>query len=281
MLAPEEMAAGAAVWVAAYRTAMILASGAPLIAAPWLGWPGVYLGLAGLMSVGLAGTLLAREPAGGTHRPTSLSAAVHEPLRAFVRKYRWQVPILLALVAVFRLPEDLANKMRMTLLLHELQFTQEIVGLAESAGIGVSILGAFAGGILVPRLGMRRSLILFGAAMALANGGYFLLESLRGGPVMMFAVCLLDSLALGLVTAGFLGFLMSLCDARYSAFQFALLTSLMRVAGSWLGAYTGQWVEAMGFGPFFLLTIALGLPGLLLAAALRPPRKERAVAEAA
>ncbi|MFA9480108.1 MFS transporter [Phycisphaerales bacterium AB-hyl4] len=269
ILAADEVAAGAAVWVAAYRTAMIITSGGTLMLAPWLGWPGVYMAMAGLMLVGVAASLLGPEPSGAASRPASLIEAVYRPVVEFIRRFGWQVPAVLLVVALFRLPEELARTMRMTLLLQEMNFSETDVGIAESASIALSILGAFIGGALVVKLGLIRSLLIFGAAMALTNAGYWLLYELDGGRAMMFTVSLIDSFALGLVTAGFLGFLMSLCDKRFSAFQFALLTSLMRIVGAYLGAYSGGLVEDFGYGPFFLLTVIAGAPALLLLLLLR------------
>ncbi|MEX1016933.1 MAG: MFS transporter [Phycisphaeraceae bacterium] len=269
VLETDETAAGVAVWVAAYRVAMIFTSGGTLMLATTLTWPGVYMVMAAMMLVGVAAAVLAPEPAGAVSRPHSLAAAVYQPVVAFVKRYGWQVPAVLAVVMVFRLPEEMARVMRQTLLLQEMGFSQRDVGLAESGSMAISIIGAFLGGALVVRLGLIRSLLIFGAAMAITNAGYWLLYELDSGRAMMFTVSLIDSFALGLVTAGFLGFLMTLCDRRFSAFQFALLTSLWRVAGSFLGAYSGELVKEIGYGNFFLLTVVAGLPGLLLLVLLR------------
>lgn len=273
ILKPAELGAGAAVFVTGYRVALILAAGGAIAMAQWIGWRAVYLTLAACMGVGLAATILAPRPASEPVPPT-LRDAIVEPFVQFTRRHRGRTILLLLVVVLFKLPDELARPMIMPLLLQHLRLEQAMVGLAESASLGLTIIGALLGGAVVARWGLVRSLALFGVLQALSNGGFWALSHQGGGMGLMFTVMGVESLCAGLVTAGFLAFLMSLCDQRYSAFQFALLTSLMALVRPMLGAPTGFLVERMGYDGFFAATILAGLPAMLLLPAVREPDRD-------
>jgi PAT family beta-lactamase induction signal transducer AmpG len=141
---------------------------------------------------------------------------------------------------------------------------QEIAFWGLGVGIAVTIPGVLVGGPLVAWLGIPRALLVVGIAQAASNAGYMLLASAGKIQWLMIGVVGFEYFCTGLVAAGFVAFLMSCCDRRFSATQYALLSSVMGLSNSISGLPTGWLVERLGYPGFFLITIVAGLPGLLL-----------------
>jgi len=127
---------------------------------------------------------------------------------------------------------------------------------------------------VVARVGINRSIWVFGILQALSNLMYYLLSLIGPSSAFLVATMVVENFCTGLVTAGFVAFLMSMCSARHSATQFALLSSLMAVSRDLLVAPAGAVAEATGWPTYFLLTLAAGLPGLLLLPVLAPWRRD-------
>lgn len=269
LLTPRELGAGASVWVTGYRLAMILASGGLLMAAPHLGWRAVYLAVAGLMGLGMVVTWWAPRLPEGAAGPATLAAAVLGPVRALAQAHGARLLLVLLFVLLFKLPDTLGAKMTMTFLLRGRGYSESQVGLVRQwLGLGLTIVGALAGGAAVARLGLRAALWLFGALQALSNLGFWAL-ALQADPGVgwLVGVVSVEAFCGGLVTAGFLGFLMSLCDRRYAAFQFALLTAVASLSKATLGgAPAGYLLETLGqrWDLYYLVTVAVAVPGMAL-----------------
>lgn len=271
VLPPRELGAGAAVFVLGYRLGVIAAGAGVLMLADVVGWRTAFIGAGLLLSVGLVSAWCAPLPRGGERAaPPTLRAAVMQPILTMAQRHGGRaLAVLVLFVLLFRLPDTLAGRMTMPFLLSHLGFEAGQVGFVRQfVGIWVMIAGTLTGGALVAKLGVRRSLWVFGLLQAASNGGFLLLTVTGRSDAMLVGVILVESFCGGLVTAGFLAFLMSQCDPRYSATQYAILTSLMAVAGSVLAAVTGYVVAGAGYGYFFGLSMLAGVPGLLLIAQL-------------
>ncbi|HEY9847508.1 MAG TPA: hypothetical protein V6D03_15095, partial [Candidatus Caenarcaniphilales bacterium] len=133
-----------------------------------------------------------------------------------------------------------------------------------------TIVGVLAGGAILSRIGINRSLWVFGGLQAISNLAYLILAQLgKNYPFMVLAINI-ENFCAGLGTAAFVAFLMSLCNQRFSATQFALLSSLMAVSRDILVAPAGRLAQITGWPLFFLLTIVAALPGLLLLPVFAP-----------
>ena len=130
-------------------------------------------------------------------------------------------------------------------------------------------MGALCGGAAINRFGINRCLWVFGVLQLASNIGYFALSLDARYPVMV-AVIIVENFCAGLVVAGFAAFFMSLCSPRYSATQYALMTSLMAFSRDVLVAPAGKIAEATGWPVFFLITIAAGIPAMLLLPVFAP-----------
>lgn len=281
VLTEREMGAGAAIWVTGYRVALLATGALAFILADRMAWPAVYLVLAGLVILGLAASLAAPEPAGGIP-PASFRDAVVLPFRDFFERAGVRrMTLVLVFVVLFKLPDYLAASIATPFLL-DTGFTQTDIGSIQGGlGIAVTIAGALAGGALVARLGINRSLWIVGFLQAISNLGYFgLALAGRHYPFLVGAI-VVENFCGGLVAAGFMAFLMSLCSVRFSATQYALLSSLMGVSRDVLVAPAGGIAQTTGWPVFFLITLAAAVPGMLLLPLLAPWRRSSPLVAAA
>jgi PAT family beta-lactamase induction signal transducer AmpG len=265
VLHKEERGAGAAVKVLGYRLAMLVSGGLALILADsWLGWSQTYLLMGGLMLLCVLATLCAPEPERPAPAPRTLVEAVAEPLNEFFSR-RGALALLL-LIVLYKLGDAFAGALSTTFLLRAGGFTPTEVGTVNKVlGLAATIVGALAGGTIMARLGLYRSLMLFGLLQAVSNLGYWLVAvTPRSLPVMAGAVAL-ENLCGGLGTAAFVALLMALCRQQFSATQFALLSALSAVGRTYLaGPLTPVLVDRMGWPGFFLVTVIISVPGLVL-----------------
>jgi MFS transporter, PAT family, beta-lactamase induction signal transducer AmpG len=268
VLQPHEFGAGAAVFVTGYRLAMILGGALALIVADDVGWPMVFVFFASLMALNVVMTIAAPEPQQfGGHAPQSMREAIVEPVRQLILARGFATAMaLVGFILVFRLPDFMGNRMTMPLLLQHLKFTEDQVGwIRQLLGFFITIAGALIGGSVVARIGFMRALVIFGVAQALSNAGLLALAAWGSSSLAQLAfVIAIESFCGGLVAAGFVAFLMSCCDWRYSATQYAIFTALSALAQTMAGTFSGFLVDEFGYANFFVITIAAGVPGLMM-----------------
>lgn len=265
VLRSEERAAGAAIKVLGYRLAMIVSGGLALVIADqWLGWHNTYYLMGGFMAICALATVLAPEPEVVAAAPRSLAIAVVEPLAEFFRR-PGAITILL-LIVLYKLGDAFAGALSTTFLLRGAGFTGTEVGAVNKVfGLAATIVGALAGGSIMARLGLYRSLMWFGVLQAISNFGYWLLAITPPHLYSMAGIIMLENLCGGLGTAAFVALLMALCRQEFSATQFALLSALSAVGRTYLaGPLTPPLVEALGWPGFFVITVLIAIPGLLL-----------------
>ncbi len=263
ILPPAERGLGAGLSVTGYRIGMLLSGAVALLLSERIGWSQTYLLMAVGMGLGAAATLASPEPAAPASVPPTLAEAVTGPLAELCS--RPAVPALLGLVVLYKLGDAFAGALTTAFLIRGVGFSPTDVGLVNKGmGFLATILGALAGGALMTRIGLFAALLWFGLGQALSNLAFMALAGVgKSYPVLATAVAF-ENLAGGMGTAAFVAFLMALCDRRYSATQFALLSALGAVGRVLVGPPSGMLVEAVGWGWFFLLTALVALPGLAL-----------------
>lgn len=232
-------------------------------AAKALAWKWAIAGGGLAMLIGVGGALLAPEPP-RRRAPESLAEALVGPAKSFAHALGRRLPIVLFVALLFRLPDLLGNRMTMPFLRQELGFDIAQIGtIRQLFGFWMTIAGAILGGIYVKWFGLRSALIVFGILQIASNAGYLLLMS-TGKSVLAFAgVVFVENLCNGLVSAAFVAYFMSLCEPRFAAAQYAVLSGLMYLAGSLVGTTSGYLVEWLGYKGFFIASIVVGLPPLL------------------
>jgi PAT family beta-lactamase induction signal transducer AmpG len=265
VLRNDERGAGAAISVLGYRLAMLVSGGLALVIADsWLGWGPTYVVMGALMGLSVVATLLAPEPDHPAGAPRTLGEAVTGPLKEFFS--REGALTLLVLIVLYKLGDAFAGSLSTTFLIRAAGYSATEVGtINKLLGLGATIIGALSGGALLARIGLFRSLMLFGILQAVSNLGFWLIAVSSKNIVLMAAAVGVENLCGGLGTAAFVALLMGLCDRRFSATQFALLSALSAVGRTYLaGPLAPPLVESYGWPTFFMLTVAIGLPGLAL-----------------
>jgi PAT family beta-lactamase induction signal transducer AmpG len=268
VLRAPERGAGAAVSVLGYRVAMLVSGALALILSDQIGWQNTYWLMAGLMTMGMLAAMLGPEPEGVVSAPRTLQEAVWGPLKDFFT--RPAVAWLLLLIVLYKLGDAFAGTLTTAFLIRGVGFTATDVG-AINKGMGMiaTIIGALFGGALMVRLGLFRSLLLFGALQALTNLTFMVLAWMGKSYLMMVAAVGLENLAGGMGTAAFVVFLMTLCNKGFSATQFALLSALAAIGRVFVGPPSGYLVDTVGWVTFFFITFLTALPGLWLLWLLR------------
>jgi PAT family beta-lactamase induction signal transducer AmpG len=275
VLADRELGAGAAIGVLGYRIAMLVVGSAAFILADRIAWPTVYLLISLLMLLAIGGTLLAPEPLVPERTPRTLGEAVVQPFADFFRRTGvvWGVVILLFVIC-YQLPDRFGQVMATPFLL-QTGFSQTEIGAIQGGiGLAATIVGVIAGGALIARLGINRSVWVFFALQILSNLAYYWIAVSGASRARLVVAIVVENLSGGLVTAVFVAFMMSLCSRRFSATQYALLTSLMAFARDLLTAPSGRVAELAGWPTYFLLTMAVGLPAVILLPMVAPWRGE-------
>ncbi len=273
VLKPDERGLGVAIWVTGYRLAMIVSGSVALILADRIGWTNTYLCLAGVMLLGIVTILISPDQTDAPQAPRSMNEAVWGPLREFFS--RPMALALLSLIVLYKIGDAFAGALTTPFLMRGLDFSSTDVGVIRAFGLGSTILGAFIGGILMPRLGLFRSLFVFGLLQAVSNLSFLVLSWVgKNYAAMAFAVGF-ENLTGGMGTAAFVSLVMSLCDHRYTATQFALLSSVEALGRVFLGWPAAKLVGSVGWGPFFFVTFIAALPGLWLLWYLRKPVEEQ------
>ena len=263
VLEHHEMGAGAAINVLGYRIALLITGAVALMLADRMPWPTVYVAMAALMVIGIVATILAPEPLLRAAPPRTLADAVKLPfLEFFTRAGVAKGVVALLFIVLYKYPESLAQNM-LTPFLLQTGFTQTDIG-AVQGGVGLiaTIVGSVAGGALMGRLGINKSLWLFGGAQALSNLMYYGLALVGRSQAFLIAAVGVEYFCYGMVASAMVAFLMSLCSMRFSATQYALLSSLMAVSRDILVAPGGRIVEMVGWPTFFLITVLVGIPAI-------------------
>lgn len=263
VLSAAQRGSGSAVFVGGYRLGMIVSGGMALIlAGKGLPWPAVYVVMGLCMIVGVVATIFAPAAPAEIKAPHSLLQAVLLPLgQILARPSGW---LLLVFIIVFKLPELLVDRYTTPFLLDLKVPMAEIGTIRQTLGLGVMIVGTLAGGVMIGKLGLKRSLWIVGILQPTTNLAFFWLAKNPHSHLVLVSVLMTESFCIGLVTAAFGAFLMSQCDRRYSAFQYALFSSAMaitRVAGV---VPAGAFAKHYGWSAFFTLSIVAALPGLAL-----------------
>lgn len=263
VLRAPERGLGAAVSVGGYRVAMLMSGAVALILADQIGWVDTYMFMAVLMAVGMIATLIGPEPKLEPKAPRSLAEAIWGPLKEFFS--RRGAIALLVMIVLYKLGDAFAGTLTTAFLIRGPGFTPTDVGLVNKGmGLAATLVGAFFGGVLLAQLGLYKSLLLFGGLQAITNLGFMLVAIVGKSYPLMIAAVGLENLAGGMGTAAFVALLMAMCDHRYTATQFALLSALAVLGRVYLGPAAGYLVEHIAWSTFFFITFLAALPGLWL-----------------
>lgn len=269
LLRPEERGWGTAFMQGGYRAAMLVSGALALILADHVGWAWVYRLMGALMLAAMVVT--ATSPEAPDEQPTrSFAEAVVQPFMDFFDRYGKLALGWLALMVLYKLCDAFALSLSTTFLLRVPQFTLTQLGaINKTFGLLAGLLGALAGGWVVTRMRLFPALLVLGVAQALVNLGYIWL--VHSGPNLyaLATVVGMENFFSGLGSTAFVVLVTALCNVRFSATQYALLSSLAAVGRVFLGPLAAWLVPQVGWSNFFAITALSALPGLLLVIGLR------------
>jgi PAT family beta-lactamase induction signal transducer AmpG len=261
LLSDEELGLGSSFAVNGYRIGMLLAGALALWQADHMPWRLVYLSMSGIMVVLMGIHLFAPEPQ-TSGAPRNLREAVILPfVNFFQRSYAFEI---LLFIVLFKIGDSMASDMFNPLFL-DLGYTKsEIAAIAKVFGLWATISGGFIGALAMVQIGIGRSLWVFGILQMFSTMGFSALAHGTHNLGMLTFFIAFENLCTGMATTAYVAFLASLCDRRYTATQFALLSSFMGVPRVIFGSTSGYFAKHLGWAPYYLFCTALHVPGLLL-----------------
>jgi PAT family beta-lactamase induction signal transducer AmpG len=265
-LVDQELGLGTAIFVNGYRVAMLVSGALALFLADIVPWNIVYWAMAAIMLVGVITTLVIAEPVVDAPSPRTIREAVVEPFVDFFRRPgAW---LVLAFVLLYKIGDQMAASMTTPFIL-DLGFTKtELAAIAKVFGMGALIGGAFLGGVLMLRISIIKALWLFGIFQAAAVLGYALLAQTGKVPAILALAIAAENLGAGMGSSAQLAYMASLTNKRYSATQYALMSSLMGIPRVFASAPTGYIAHALGWFGYFIFCTLAAVPGLLVLALL-------------
>lgn len=301
---PDRQAAMAAAYITGYRLALLAAGAGALYVAEYYSWTAAYLAMALAMTVGVATTLLTSEPdsaapggasssatsaapdnapnaalntapgvasdvaSGARPRRARLAAAVVQPFADFFQRNGYLALAILAFVGVYRLSDVTLGVMANPFYLDTGYSKKDIADIGKVFGLIMTLSGAALGGVLVARFGIARVLVA-GAILSALSNVLFLLP-VRYGPDLALLALVIggDNLSAGLATTAFIAYLSALTRRAYTATQYALFSSLMTLPAKFVAGFSGWFVDAAGYAPFFIATALIGIPVVLFSAYL-------------
>jgi len=274
-LPDEELGLGSSMYIYGYRMGMLLASGGGLIMADHMPFSRVYFIMAACMLPSVITTLLTPEPDTAAGTPQTLRDAIVNPLVEYFS--RPSALWILVFILLYKIGDTMASAITTPFYL-EIGFSKtEIGAVVKLFGTGATLVGAFAGGILMLKLGINRSLWAFGVLQALSTAGFALLARIGHSIPTLSGVIAFENLSSGMGTAAFVAFMASITNKKFTATQLALLTSLIGIPRALASAVTGFMVKNIGWESFFIFCTLAAIPGMLLLMKFAPWNPRQAI----
>jgi PAT family beta-lactamase induction signal transducer AmpG len=256
-----------------YRVAILIATSAALIFADIYSWSYVYQSMSLFILVGSAGALICHEPNNHEIAILRFDKALIEAFKEFFHRFGlWSAAILLLIISTYRLTDIVMGPMAMPFYL-DLGFSKtEIGALVKTIALFGSVIGFFIGGLLIKRISLFSALLFGGFCVLITNLFFAYVASTQANISLLSLIVGFDSFAAGLVGTINIAFLTSLVSKKFTAVQYAMLTSFMMLPGKFLSGFSGvladYYVTASslesGWSYFFYTTSAMSIPALLL-----------------
>ncbi|TXC71014.1 AmpG family muropeptide MFS transporter [Sphingomonas ginsenosidivorax] len=267
-LKPYQLGVGSGMTQYGWRIGNVAAGGLALVLASRIGWSGAYAACAMFALPAMLTGLLMGEPE--RHRePTTkrgigeIAASIVGPFVEFFR--RQGAAIILMFILVHKIGDTL-GQIVLRLMLNDLGFSNDEIALYDvGVGFWAYLVGIFVGGVLYARLGLKRSVLISLVLMAVSNASFALLAGAGHSNEGLAAAIGFENIASGIGGVTVIAYFSALCDLRYTAAQYALISAASSVVGRLLTATTaGALVERLGYVDFYWLTTVVALPGVLL-----------------
>jgi len=259
---PAERGLAAAATNLGYRTAAWLASAFALILADFIGWRTAFLVLAGVMLTFCLATWLAPEPEYQHAPPRSVRESVITPLQELLGTPA--ALTLLAVVLLFKIGDAFANKLFTPFMMDTGFSKTEIALIVKALFTASAVAGSVLGGVLMVRLGLLRSMLIFGVSQAVSNLLYCVLAATGKSYAVMVMAVVIEHVAGAMGNIALVALIMAICDVRFSAFQYAMLSSIALLPRYGLGYPAGWVADHWGWYAYYVVSFLIALPGLAM-----------------
>jgi PAT family beta-lactamase induction signal transducer AmpG len=271
LLPDDELGAGNAFYAQAYRISSFVPGSLAMILAGFYPWSVAHLSIAVFMLVGLATTLLIKETSIEEQAPRTLRAAIVEPFKEFFGRNGWQDALLVLLfIMLYKLGDSMATALETPFFLDMGFSTVEIGSVAKIAKTIGATVGTILGGIVMIKLGINRSLWIFGFFQLVSILGYVLLSMVGYNHFVLALAAGFEYLGVGLGSVALLSFMARATSRSFTATQLALFSSIAAIPRTFVSATTGFIIEAVGYTQFFMICFVCALPGMLMLIKIAP-----------
>ena len=274
-LTDEEQTIGASAYVLGYRIGALAAGAGGLILADYMSYQMVYAIMSMIMLYGVFITIIADEPK-QNNTPSNFTESVIGPFTEFfgrhvstnnitADRFKYLTPILiLSFILLYKIGDTMAHSLSTNFYL-ETGFTKtEIGSVVKFFGLFATLIGAFIGGLLSLKIGLYRSLIIFGIFQAIATLGFAVLASAGDNIYLLMIVVSLENLAAGMGYTAYLAFIANMTNRGFTATQFALMTALMSLPRTLFSSYSGFLVEILDWELYFIFCSLIAFPALII-----------------
>ncbi len=271
ILPVEEQGAGAASFVLGYRVGNIFSTAGALVLASNVSWQSTYLIMSAILAALLVMIFFIKEPQDYSSRNETaprhgmaawVATFVVMPFVEFMK--RPQAIAILLFILLYRMSDAFLGVMANPFYI-ELGFSKiDIAEVVKLYGLLATIVGSIVGGAMVFRIGVIRSLWVGGIAASISNLAFIWQAHVGAEPYALALTISLDNISGGLATAAFVAYMSQLCNLRFTATQYALLSSLAAFGRTWLSTPSGLAAETLGWDGFFMLSAVIGIPPLLM-----------------
>ena len=269
-LSDEEQTIGASAYVLGYRIGALAAGAGGLILADYMTYQMVYAFMSVVMIYGVIITIIAKEPE-QHYEPSGFAAAIYKPFIEFFNRHASiTVPVLILLfILLYKIGDTMAHSLSTNFYL-DIGFTKtEIGAVVKFFGLFATLIGAFAGGLISLKIGLFKSLFIFGVFQAIATLGFSILAFVGSNIYLLITVISLENLAAGMGYTAYLAFIANMTNKRFTATQFALMTALMSLPRTLFSGSSGFLVEMMDWELYFVFCSLIAFPALIILIQLR------------
>ena len=295
-LTDEEQTIGASAYVLGYRIGALAAGAGGLILADYMTYQMVYAFMSAIMIYGIFITLIAEEPK-NYYEPSNFMSAIYNPFVEFFNRYvsiniasdrltnlknrskisrrnimsnTLVIPILILLfILLYKIGDTMAHSLSTNFYL-DIGFSKSEIGtIVKFFGLFATLIGAFIGGLLSLKIGLYRSLMIFGIFQAIATLGFSILAYFGNSLYLLMIVISLENLAAGMGYTAYLAFIANMTNKRFTATQFALMTALMSLPRTLFSGMSGYLVEMLDWELYFIFCSLIAFPALIILIKLR------------
>ena len=295
-LKDEEQTIGASAYVLGYRIGALAAGAGGLILADYMTYQMVYAFMSAIMIYGVFITLIAEEPK-NYYEPSNFMSAIYNPFVEFFNRYvsiniasdrltnlknrskisrrnimsnTLVIPILILLfILLYKIGDTMAHSLSTNFYL-DIGFSKSEIGtIVKFFGLFATLIGAFIGGLLSLKIGLYRSLMIFGIFQAIATLGFSILAYFGNSLYLLMIVISLENLAAGMGYTAYLAFIANMTNKRFTATQFALMTALMSLPRTLFSGMSGYLVEMLDWELYFIFCSLIAFPALIILIKLR------------